>query len=256
MLGWRQLDMRMQHLAIIMDGNRRWAKSQGLSALAGHQQGADSLQTIARAVAKRDIPYLTVFAFSSENWKRSPMEVSGLMTLMRRFLMREIDALVSENVRLRIIGDWSRFDSDMVGLFEQAEAKTRDNSGLILSVCLNYSGQNDILQATEAYARAHAATGGTDDKALSPDGFKAYLMTAHLPPVDLLIRTGNEYRISNFLLWDSAYAELYFSAKNWPDFDAHDLDLALSDFNARQRRFGGDAVEAVTFLNQDNRKNG
>ena len=247
----------MQHLAIIMDGNRRWARSQGLNALAGHQQGADSLQTIARAVGARGIPYLTVFAFSSENWKRSPMEVSGLIALMRRFLQREVDTLISENVRLRIVGDWSRFDSDMVTLFQQAETRTATNTGLILSVCLNYSGQNDILQAAEAHAKSKAdnAEKGKDSP-LSADGFKAHLMTAHLPPVDLLIRTGNEYRISNFLLWDSAYAELYFSSKNWPEFNEHDLDLALSDFNVRQRRFGGDSAEAVTFLNQDNRKNG
>ena len=228
----------MQHLAIIMDGNRRWARANQRETLFGHHSGAENLIPIARAVAAAGIEWLTVFAFSAENWKRSEAEVTGLLTLMRRFLMRETEQLVAENVIVKIIGDRSVFDADMQALFASVEQQTRNNSGLHLGLAINYGGKQDILQSARLYRPVGPIT-LAEQEAL----FKKALYTADLPPVDMIIRTGGERRLSNFLLWDMAYAEIYFADKFWPDFSVEDLHLALEDYRSRQRRFGGDAAD-------------
>ncbi len=226
--------MKLNHLAIIMDGNRRWARLRTLRALSGHDRGADTLKTIAKEVAGYGIGYLTVFAFSTENWRRSHAEVSGLLSLMRRFLKKEIETLIKDNVRLRIIGDRSAFDAELQNLFIEAEQRTCHCDGLVLTVALNYGGQQDIEQAAKQMAQD-----AQDHQPLKPS-LSDYLMTAYLPPVDMLVRTGGEQRLSNFLLWDLSYAELFFTDIFWPDFDAQALKQAVSSFYSRKRRFGGD----------------
>ena len=228
----------MKHLALIMDGNRRWARANKLSALMGHDNGASTLKSIARAVAEQGVPFLSVFAFSTENWRRSPEEVSGLLHLMQKFLMSETQSLVDENVQLVIIGDRTAFYRGFLELFEMCEAASSHCTGLVLTVAINYGGQQDMIQAI---SKAQKQFPGEE---ISSDMIKSCLMTSHLPPVDLLIRTGGEKRVSNFLLWDLSYSELYFSDKFWPDFSAKDLNLAVADFYHRTRRFGGDVVTA------------
>lgn len=228
------------HLAIIMDGNRRWAKGHALGVTIGHNEGAQTLKKICKAVSNQAINYLTVFAFSSENWSRSTKEIDALMGLMRRFLMQEVDELVTQNVRLRIIGDRSVFDDELQKLFSMVEQKTRNNSGLVLTIAVNYGGRQDIAQAVVALAN-QLSKGFDIHEERAVTAVKSHLMTQDLPDVDLLIRTGGEKRISNFLLWDASYAELYFSDKLWPDFSETDLKSALDDYGTRNRRFGGDS---------------
>ncbi len=227
--------MAPQHVAIIMDGNRRWAKQHRFEALRGHSQGTNTMKMIARHAYECGVSYLTVFAFSTENWNRPSLEVAGLIELMRRFLMQDLEALISDNVKLRIIGDLTAFDDDLVALFSEAERQTASNTGLNLTVAVNYGGQQDMLQAVQRLAKAGAPTETLED-------IKGAMQTSELPNVDLVIRSGGEQRLSNFLLWDSAYAELYFSNKYWPDFTKDDFDRALADFINRDRRFGGDSV--------------
>ncbi|MEC8744082.1 MAG: polyprenyl diphosphate synthase [Pseudomonadota bacterium] len=229
------------HLAIIMDGNRRWARGHALDIAIGHNEGAQTLKKICKAVSNQAINYLTVFAFSSENWSRSTKEIDALMGLMRRFLMQEVDELVTQNVRLRIIGDRSVFDDEMQKLFSMVEQKTRNNSGLVLTIAVNYGGRQDIAQAVVALAN-QLSKGFDVHEERAVTAVKSHLMTQDLPDVDLLIRTGGEKRISNFLLWDISYAELYFSDKLWPDFSETDLKSALDDYGTRKRRFGGDSA--------------
>ena len=228
--------MLPHHLAIIMDGNRRWAKQRRFDILRGHNQGTENLRQITKYAHERDIRYLTVFAFSTENWRRPKQEVKGLIELMRRFLMQDIDRLVSDNVRLRIMGNLGAFDDELQKLFQEAVDVTASNTGINLTIAVNYGGKQDILQAARKLAKQE------EIGFFKEDDLKSSLQTALLPEVDFLIRTGGERRLSNFLLWDSAYAELYFSDKYWPDFSEADLDSALADFQARQRRYGGDIV--------------
>lgn len=230
-----------QHLAIIMDGNRRWAKQHRLDALRGHSEGSSTIKAIARHAHERGISYLTAFAFSSENWKRPKFEVMGLLELMKRFLMQDLQTLMDDNVVLRIIGDLSAFDKELQALFVDACRLTANNTGLNLTIAVNYGGQQDMLQAMQKLVQTKAAISGADD-------VKALMQTSDIPPVDLLIRTGGEQRLSNFLLWDCAYAELYFSEKLWPDFSKDDLDKALADFDMRDRRYGGDSVAKAASL--------
>ena len=229
------------HLAIIMDGNRRWARGHALDIAIGHNEGSQTLKKICKAVSNQAINYLTVFAFSSENWSRSTKEIDALMGLMRRFLMQEVDELVTQNVRLRIIGDRSVFDDELQKLFSMVEQKTRNNSGLVLTIAVNYGGRQDIAQAVVALAN-QLSKGFDVHEERAVTAVKSHLMTQDLPDVDLLIRTGGEKRISNFLLWDASYAELYFSDKLWPDFSETDLKSALDDYGTRNRRFGGDSA--------------
>lgn len=227
--------MALTHLAIIMDGNRRWARQHTLRALAGHDKGAQNLKDIARAVAEHGVTYLTVFAFSSENWKRSQAEVSGLISLMRGFLQNDVQQLVDDNIRLLIIGDRSAFDDDLQALFAAAEQRTSSCTRLTLTIAVNYGGRQDILNAAQAVLQdQHAGV------TLEQHDFEMKLNTRQLPDVDLLVRTGGERRLSNFLLWEMSYAELHFTNVLWPDFTAQDLSSAIKDYYSRDRRYGGD----------------
>ena len=218
------------HVAIVMDGNGRWAKRRLMPRIAGHRQGVESLRRCIRACAKRGVGVLTVFAFSSENWGRPQDEVSGLMELMGKALVREVPELKEAGIRLHFVGDRQGLPERMRQSLTQAEAATADNRGMVLNVCFNYGGRWDIAQAAQQLAaRGEAITESALDRALA---------LSHGPDPDLLIRTGGEQRISNFLLWQCAYSELYFSDRLWPDFDEAALDEAFAAFAERERRFG------------------
>ena len=218
------------HVAIVMDGNGRWATRRYLPRVAGHRQGVESLRRCVRACSDRGVRVLTVFAFSSENWNRPPEEVSGLMELLAMALGREVPQLKHDGVRIHIVGDRSALCEKMrLGLM-QAEATTAQNTRLILNVCFNYGGRWDIAQA--------AAKLATQGEAITEASLDRAMALAHVPDPDLLIRTGGERRISNFLLWQAAYSELYFSDRLWPDFDEIALDEAIADYGRRERRFG------------------
>lgn len=227
-----------RHVAIIMDGNGRWAKKRFLPRIAGHKQGVESVRRIARTARKLGIEVLTLYAFSSENWRRPEDEVRDLMGLLRHFLASELDELVSEGVKLRVIGGWRELAPDLVTMIEGAVARTAANPGPTLVIALNYGAQAEILAATRRLAE-QARDGTLDPAAIDEARFEAGLETADLPPLDLLIRTSGEHRLSNFLLWQAAYAELLFVDTLWPDFDEKALAAALDQFGQRQRRFGG-----------------
>lgn len=226
-----------RHVAIIMDGNNRWARARGLSSAQGHRAGVESLRSVIRRAAELGVGTLTLFAFSSENWRRPSAEVSALMELFMLVLKREVKKLDDNGIRLSIIGDRRRFSSSLQKQMARAEAQTRDNPGLHLVVAANYGGRWDIAQASRRLARRVA------DGELAPEEIDETLLDGEIclagePAVDLCIRTSGEQRISNFLLWQLAYAELVFSPQLWPDFDAAAFDAALEDFQQRQRRFG------------------
>ncbi|MBS0391881.1 MAG: di-trans,poly-cis-decaprenylcistransferase [Comamonadaceae bacterium] len=218
------------HIAIVMDGNGRWATRRFLPRLAGHRQGVESLRRCVRACVARGVGVLTVFAFSSENWNRPADEVSGLMDLLAKALAREVPQLSRDGVRLHFVGEKSALSDKVREGLRQAEAATAANDRLVLNVCFNYGGRWDIAQA----AAALAARG----EPITEASLHAAMGMAHVPDPDLLIRTGGEKRISNFLLWQAAYSELYFSDRLWPDFDEAALDEAIADYAARERRFG------------------
>ena len=227
----------LTHIAIIMDGNGRWAKARFLPRIAGHQQGAEVVRETVTHCRELGVTYLTIYAFSSENWKRSSTEVDDLMGLLRIYLERELDALVRDGVKLRFIGDRHRLADDIIELIEGSERRTRDNAGLTLTVALNYGGRDEIVQATRRIAEA-AAAGSLDTRMIDQALFEGYLDTAGIPDPDLLIRTSGEQRISNFLLWQSAYTELVFIPVLWPDFDKDQLEGAINEFHRRDRRYG------------------
>lgn len=229
--------MALRHLAIIMDGNRRWARQNALKILAGHDHGAQNLKTIARSVAEHGIQHLTVFAFSCENWKRSQAEISSLLSLMRKFLKHDVQQLVDDDIRLLIIGDRTAFDQDLQDAFSHAEQKTAKCTRMTLTVGINYGGRQDILKAAQTAIQKFSPK---DE--LQQHEFEMGLNTSLLPDVDLLIRTGGEKRLSNFVLWEISYAELYFTDVLWPDFTLQDLSMAIKDYYGRNRRFGGDDV--------------
>ena len=218
------------HIAIVMDGNGRWAKRRFLPRLAGHKQGVDVLRRCVQACAKRGVGVLTVFAFSSENWNRPEDEVSGLMELLAKALSREVPQLCKDGVQLHFVGARGGLSDKVQGGLAQGEAATAHNTRLVLNVCFNYGGRWDIAQA----AAALAARG----EAITEARLNSAMALAHVPDPDLLIRTGGEMRLSNFLLWQTAYSELYFSDKLWPDFDDAALDEAIAAYHARERRFG------------------
>ena len=230
-----------RHVAIIMDGNGRWAKMRGLPRTAGHKRGAESVRNAVSAARKLGISYLTLFGFSSENWKRPEGEVRALMGLLRLYLRGEVEELHKNGVRLRILGERSRLDPDIVSLIEHAEAKTRDNSELTLLLALSYGSRQEMVLATRKLA-AEAKAGLIDPEEIDEDVLAGRLFTAGLPDPDLLIRTSGECRISNFLLWQCAYAEMLFLDTLWPDFGEADLERAVRDFICRERRFGAVAV--------------
>ncbi len=230
-----------RHVAIIMDGNGRWAKMRGLPRVAGHQRGAEAVRHAVTAAGKLGISYLTLFGFSAENWKRPAGEVHALMGLLRLYLRNEINELDNSNVRLRVVGERSKLAPDIVMLIDQAEERTRHNSGLTLLLALSYGGRQEVLQAVRSLAR-DAVQGQIDAEAIDEDTFAARLFTAGLPDPDLLIRTSGERRISNFLLWQCAYSEMLFIDTLWPDFAEQDLVQAVRDFMCRDRRYGEIAV--------------
>jgi len=229
------------HLAIIMDGNRRWARGRGLDVLRGHSNGAERLNAICREAYISGVSWLTVFAFSTENWSRPSAEVKGLMGLMRRFLMSDLDRLADENVKFRVIGQRDKLDDEIIKLVAAAEERTAANSGLNLTVALDYGGRLELVKATQQLAR-EAVNGLLNPDDITEDVVKSRMFSAALPQIDLLIRTGGENRISNFMLWDLSYAELFFTNVYWPDFSTTDLHAALDSFAMRERRFGGDTV--------------
>ncbi len=226
-----------RHIAIIMDGNGRWAQARGLPRIAGHRRGAEAVRRTLVAAGELGVPYLTLFGFSSENWKRPHDEVDDLMGLLRHYLRGEIAELHKNGVRLRVIGEIGRLADDLVTLIGNAEALTRDNRGINLTIALSYGGRAEIVAAMRAIA-AEAAVGRLAADAVDEDLIASHLFTADLPDPDLLIRTSGEQRISNFLLWQCAYAELVFTKTLWPDFGRGDLEAAIADYRCRERRYG------------------
>jgi undecaprenyl diphosphate synthase len=223
-----------RHIAVIMDGNGRWAKKRMLPRVAGHQRGVESLREMVKACIELGVGYLTVFAFSSENWRRPEEEVSFLMQLFLKMLEIEMQRMHENNIRLKIIGDRSRFDEPLRQLIVEAERMTAQNSGLTLTIAANYGGRWDIMQAVQAMLREHPEWAGR----FNEDDLEPYLAMSYAPEPDLFIRTGGEQRISNFLLWQLAYTELYFTGTLWPAFDRAALDAAIVSYQKRERRFG------------------
>ena len=226
-----------RHIAIIMDGNGRWAQARGLPRVAGHRQGAEAVRRAVRAAGELGIPYLTLFGFSSENWKRPLSEIDDLMGLLRHYLRGEIAELHKNGVRLRVIGDLARLAPDIVTLIANAEALTRDNPGVNLTIALSYGGRAEIVAAVRALA-AKSVDGSLPPDEIDEAIISRHLFTADIPDPDLLIRTSGEQRISNFLLWQCAYSELVFTKTLWPDFGRADLEQAIADFGGRERRYG------------------
>ncbi|BAE51298.1 isoprenyl transferase [Paramagnetospirillum magneticum] len=225
------------HVAIIMDGNGRWAKARGLPRTAGHKRGAEAVRRTVEAAREMGVSYLTLYAFSSENWKRPAGEVTDLMGLLRLYLRNEVNNLHKNGIRLKVIGDRSRLGADIVRLIEESEAKTAGNTALTLLLALSYGGRQEIVEAARALARDVAA-GRLSPDAVDEDAIDARLSTAGIPDPDMIIRTSGEQRISNFLLWQGAYAELVFMDTLWPDFGRPELEAAIRDFQGRDRRFG------------------
>ncbi|HVL56410.1 MAG TPA: polyprenyl diphosphate synthase [Burkholderiaceae bacterium] len=226
-----------RHVAIIMDGNGRWATARHLPRVAGHGKGVDAVRKVVEAAARRGVEFLTLFAFSSENWRRPADEVSMLMRLFVSALEREVTQLKANGIRLRVVGDLSAFEPRLQRLIEQAQLQTATNQRMTLTVAANYGGRWDILQAVRRLFSER------EDLRSEPQSFcegdlAPYLALSHAPEPDLFIRTGGEQRISNFLLWQLAYTELYFTETYWPDFDARELDLAIQSYRRRERRFG------------------
>jgi len=223
-----------RHIAVIMDGNGRWAKQRFMPRVAGHQRGVEALREVVKACRERGVEYLTVFAFSSENWRRPADEVSFLMTLFLKMLEREVAKLHQNNIRLKIIGDRSRFDDKLKQSMQDAEQLTASNSALTLTIAANYGGRWDVMQAAKAMLREHPQLAQTFTEA----DLQPYLSMHDAPEPDLFIRTGGEQRISNFMLWQLAYTELYFTDTLWPAFDRIELDKAIASYQKRERRFG------------------
>ena len=225
------------HVAIIMDGNGRWARARGLPRVAGHRRGAESVRRAVTACAELGIRYLTLFGFSSENWKRPTAEIDDLMGLLRHYLRGEIAELHKNGVRLRVIGDRAKLDPDIVTLIANAEEMTGANTGLTLVVALSYGSRAELASAARALAR-EASEGRLAPEAIDETAMERHLYTADIPDPDLLIRTSGEKRLSNFLLWQSAYTELVFMDTLWPDFGKRELEEAVREFQRRERRYG------------------
>jgi undecaprenyl diphosphate synthase len=226
------------HVAIIMDGNGRWAKARGLPRVAGHRRGADAVRRVIRGAGELGISVLTLFAFSTENWARPADEVSDLMGLLRHYLRSEIEELGRNGARLRVIGERSRLAPDIVADITDAEHRTRNNTSIDVNICINYGSRDEIIRATRSLARK-AVAGELAPERIDEALFERELLTAGLPDPDLLIRTSGEQRISNFLLWQCAYAELVFVDTLWPDFGKEHLERAVAEFRRRERRYGG-----------------
>lgn len=225
------------HVAMIMDGNGRWAKARNLPRTFGHREGAKTLEAMVEACVKHAIPYLTVYAFSSENWNRSTEEVQDLMQLLQHYLADEVPVLHKHGIRVKFIGDHDALGDTLKAKLAEAEALTEKNARLTLIIALSYGARQEILQATQRLA-ADVASGKIAPDQVNDQTLEPYLYTHGIPEPDLLIRTGGDHRLSNFLLWQCAYTELYFTPTLWPDFTAKDFETALSDFSKRERRFG------------------
>jgi undecaprenyl diphosphate synthase len=223
-----------RHIAVIMDGNGRWAKERFMPRVAGHQRGVEALREVVKACRDLGVGYLTVFAFSSENWRRPAEEVSFLMSLFLKMLEREVSKLHENNIRLRIIGDRSRFDEKLQQTMAEAERLTEKNSALTLTVAANYGGRWDVMQAVKAMLKAKPQLAWD----FTEEDLQPFLSMSDAPEPDLFIRTGGEQRISNFMLWQLAYTELYFTDTLWPSFDRRELDKAIVSYQMRERRFG------------------
>jgi undecaprenyl diphosphate synthase len=235
-----------KHVAIIMDGNGRWAQKRGSPRVAGHKAGVETVRSVIKACAEKGVEVLTLFAFSSENWRRPKKEVALLMGLFLAALQREVKKLHKSGVQLRIVGDVSAFDKKIQEQIKKSEALTKDNTKLVLNIAANYGGQWDITEAVKLLAlRVEAGTLKAEE--ITSDLIQQNLTMSDLPEPDLFIRTGGEQRISNFLIWQLAYSELYFTDTLWPDFDLHAFELALDSFAGRQRRFGhtGEQIEKM-----------
>jgi undecaprenyl diphosphate synthase len=226
-------DALPRHVAIIMDGNGRWARRRRLPRIAGHRRGAEAVRATVRACGELGIEYLTLFAFSSENWRRPAEEVALLMKLFKNALEREVGELHANGIRLKVVGDTRRFDPKIQDLIEHGERLTARNRRLTLTIAANYGGRWDIMQAMNRFLRENPGAGEVHEDLLAP-----YLAMSYAPEPDLFIRTGGEQRISNFLLWQLAYTELYFTETLWPDFGAAALDEAIASYRRRERRFG------------------
>ncbi len=238
-------DHKPRHIAIVMDGNGRWARQRRRPRSFGHQAGQKAVRATVECCLHEGVRHLTLFAFSSENWKRPADEVGALMNLFMNALDKEVDELDGHGVCIRFVGELSAFSEALRARMDAAAARTAGNRGLITNVCVNYGGRWDIVQAARGVIAAVAA-GRMDAAALDEHAFDNYLSLANQPPPDLFIRTGGEHRISNFLLWQLAYTELYFTDTLWPDFDATALRLALTDFAHRQRRYGATPEQAAS----------
>ncbi|MEM0976693.1 MAG: polyprenyl diphosphate synthase [Pseudomonadota bacterium] len=230
------------HVGIIMDGNGRWATRRGLPRLKGHSQGAEAVQAVVEAAPEIGISHLTLFAFSTENWKRSASEVSGLMTLFKRYITAKADRLIAENVRVRFIGGQDRMEPKLLELMGWLEAETRDNGGLNLTIAMNYGGRDELIRAVQKLS-ARVQIGELKPSEISEKTLSNYMDTAEIPNPDLIIRTSGEQRISNFMPWQSAYAELAFTETLWPDFTDKELRSIVTSFMGRDRRFGAVAAQ-------------
>ena len=227
-----------QHIAIIMDGNRRWAKQKLLPATLGHAAGARQVREIVKCCIEMGVKYISLFAFSTENWKRPPEEISSLMSLFMTYLQKEVESMNINGIRLKVVGDKTRFATELQDLISRAEEQTANNTRITLTICANYGGRWDMLQAVQAWQKAHP---DQSVDTLDQNSLATYLSIAYAPEVDLLIRTGGESRVSNFMLWQAAYAELFFTDVLWPEFSAQHLDQAMTWFAGRDRRFGSSA---------------
>lgn len=226
-----------RHIAIIMDGNGRWAKKHALGRVAGHRRGAEAVRTTVRACRKMGIRYLTLFAFSSENWQRPTREVNALMRLLAEYIKSEVEEIRLNGIRLNVIGEWQSLQENVRHLLSDAMAKTAKNEDMIWTIALSYGGRDEIVRAARRMAE-DVALGLLLPERIDQEIFNSYLYTRDLPDPDLLIRTSGEYRISNFLLWQSAYTEFYFTDVLWPDFSEEDLKAAIREYQRRERRFG------------------
>ena len=226
-----------RHIAIILDGNGRWAKKRGLPRTAGHAVGAETFRKIATYCREIGVEYLTVYAFSTENWRRPENEVSTIMKLLGNYLQEAIDTMEREHIRMKVLGDLEALSPELQEMVAKTDEISRRYEGSQVNICLNYGGRDEILHAARRYARDYAA--GKAEGELTEETFASYLYSAGIPDPDLLIRPGGELRLSNFLLWQCAYAEFYFTDVLWPDFTPEELDRAIEAFNARSRRYGG-----------------
>jgi undecaprenyl diphosphate synthase len=229
----------IDHVAIIMDGNRRWADKKHLPRLAGHKSGVQTLKNLVKYVGENGLPYLTVYAFSSENWNRSQEEVDYLLDLFARVVTDELDELAANHVRLRFIGDLENMPGNLQTSFKRAMERTKENTVLNLQVAINYGSRLEITQAAQKMA-TDALSGKIKPNEISEALLNSYLYTSELPDPDMIIRTGGEMRLSNYLLWQAAYSELYVTPVLWPDFSPADFDAAIAEFAQRNRRYGGD----------------